>query len=332
MDVQHFSTWCPKAIAGIGRIKDTTEDRSIIVTLERKPRSEAREHFNPDSMPDDLPRKFDRWAEDNLEPLAGYQRFDKLSNDRANDNWTPLIAIAGLAGEVWAARAAEAAHAMTQDQSGESMSFGEMLLNDIKALIEEKRLLKLRSAELVQELEGRPWAECGRQDSPLTANKLAMLLKPFKVYPRSIRFSDGVTRGYEACYFDEAFKKYTPPTPLSECNTATSPANKGDSSHSECNTECNSQIPGCNSATSEGADCSSVAVREESVAPCVAVQTTIKAAGSKACSSVAVQTGADGDFFSIESQPAAKSSPDLGDDDGEDEDLFAKLESGAVRA
>jgi hypothetical protein len=335
MDVQHFSTWCPKAIAGIGRIKDTTEDRSIIVTLERKPRSEAREHFNPDALAADLPSKCVRWAEDNLEPLAGYQRFDKLSNDRANDNWTPLIAIAGLAGEVWVSRAAEAAHAMTQDQSGESMSFGEMLLNDIKALIEEKRLLKLRSAELVQELvglEGRPWAECGRQDSPLTANKLAKLLKPFKVYPRSIRFNDGVTRGYEASYFDEAFEKYTLPTSLSECNNATSPENNGDSSHSQCNTECNSQTTGCNSATSEDADCSSVAIREEPVAPCVAVPATIKASGSKACSSVAVQTGADGDFFSIESQPAAKSSPDLGDDDGEDEDLFAKLESGAVRA
>lgn len=329
IDVQQFSTWCPKAVAGIGRIKDTTEDRSIVIALERKPRTEKREHFNPDALAADLPSKCARWAGDNLEPLADYRRFDKLSNDRANDNWTPLIAIAELAGNEWTSRAVEAAHTLSQDQSGESMSIGEMALSDIKTIIEGKRWLKFRSTELAEALvalEGHPWAEYGRQQLPITANKLAKLLKPFKVYPRSIRFNDGVTRGYEASYFDEAFEKYTPPTSLSECNNATSPANNGDSSHSECNTECNSQTTGCNSATSEDADCSSVALREEPVAPCVAVPATIKASGSKACSSVAVQTGADGDFFSIESQPAAKSSPDLGDDDGEDEDLFAKLE------
>ena len=36
---RRFSTWAPKAIATIRELADTLEDRSIIVTLQRKPKT-----------------------------------------------------------------------------------------------------------------------------------------------------------------------------------------------------------------------------------------------------------------------------------------------------
>ncbi|MDA7645605.1 DUF3631 domain-containing protein [bacterium] len=329
IDVQKFSTWCPKAIAGIGRIKDTTEDRSIVVEMERMPRAEKRAHFNPDGLSDDLLRKCVRWAADSVDRLADYQRFDKLPNDRANDNWTPLIAIAKLAGDEWTSQAVEAAQSLSQDQSGESMSTGEMVLSDIKAIIRERRWLKFRSTELVEalvSLEGRPWAEYGRQGLPISATKLAKLLKPFKVYPGVIRFSDGVARGYETFYFVEAFEKYVPSPPSSDRNSVTTPINKGDSTSPKCNTNRNTPDSKCNNVTDTEEGCNTVTGREESVTPCVTLPKPTLAANSKGCNTVTVTTGGIDSFFSTEAKPPH----DLDDDEGEDEDLFAKLENGGV--
>ena len=36
-EVRTFSTWCPKAIAGIGAMPDTVTDRALVLSLERKP-------------------------------------------------------------------------------------------------------------------------------------------------------------------------------------------------------------------------------------------------------------------------------------------------------
>lgn len=329
IDVQQFSTWSPKAIAGIGRIKDTTEDRSIIVSLERMPRTEKRAHFNPDDLPVDILRKFVRWTADSVDRLADYQRFDKLPNDRANDNWAPLIAIAKLAGDEWTSKAVDAAQALSQDQSGESMSIGEMVLSDIKAIIDEKRWLKFRSVELIDALvalEGRPWAEYGRQGLPISATKLAKLLKPFKVYPGVIRFSDGVARGYESFYFDEAFEKYLFSPPSSDRNSVTTPINKGDSTSPKCNTNRNTPDSKCNNVTDTEEGCNTVTGREESVTPCVTLPKPTLAANSKGCNTVTVTTGGIDGFFSTEAKPPH----DLDDDEGEDEDLFAKLENGGV--
>jgi len=325
IDSQPFSTWCPKAIAGIGRIKDTTEDRSIIIAMERMPRTEKREHFNPDDLHVDLLRKCVRWAADSVDRLADHHRFDKLPNDRANDNWTPLIAIAKLAGDEWTNQAIEAAQSLSQDQSGESMSTGEMVLSDIKAIIDERRWLKFRSSELVEALvalEGRPWAEYGRQGLPISATKLAKLLKPFRVYPGLMRFSDGVARGYEASYFDEAFEKYVPSLPPTDCYSVTSPVNKGDSASPGCYTNCYSPDPKRYSVTDIGEACNGVTVEGKPVTPSVTPSKSTLAANTKGCNTLTVPGGCTEVFFPSEAPPEAKPSHDLDDE----EDLFAKHE------
>ena len=45
LDVRDFSTFCPKAVAGIGRLPDTVADRAIPFRLQRKARQEGVEKF-----------------------------------------------------------------------------------------------------------------------------------------------------------------------------------------------------------------------------------------------------------------------------------------------
>jgi hypothetical protein len=105
---------------------------------------------------------------------------------RARDNWRVLKAIATVAGGEWPGYI-DAAALAAQARTGEETSQLEQLLADIKAVAfvgdDEK---EIRSADLVERLvalEGRPWAEMGRNDKPLTQNRLARMLKPLGIGP-----------------------------------------------------------------------------------------------------------------------------------------------------
>jgi hypothetical protein len=81
-------------------------------------------------------------------------------NDRAQDNWEPLLAIAGCAGSDYLQRATEAALklSITNDSS---VSIGTELLQSIRLIFEDQAILKISSATLVDELmsrEDQPWA------------------------------------------------------------------------------------------------------------------------------------------------------------------------------
>src|SRR5215831_13799456 len=69
---RRFSTWAPKAIATIRELADTLEDRSIIITLQRKPKTAAVERLRKRDSEEfaTLRRKAARWAADNLDKLT----------------------------------------------------------------------------------------------------------------------------------------------------------------------------------------------------------------------------------------------------------------------
>src|SRR5260370_27601346 len=83
---------------------------------------------------------------------------------------------------------------------------------------------KLRSAKHADSLvtiEGRPWAEWGRQRKPISPNQLANLLHPFGIAPQVIRIGDETPRGYLLEQFQEPFDRYLPKHPLPDRNNAT---------------------------------------------------------------------------------------------------------------
>ncbi|MHB8142255.1 MAG: DUF3631 domain-containing protein [Thermoleophilia bacterium] len=215
-----FSTWAPKVYAMIGTPPDTIEDRSIVLKLRRKGPGEAVKRIRLDSLPQetaDIRRRVVRWTADNLEDLKALEPETpgpSELNDRAADNWRPLLAIADLAGGEWPERAIQAAKAISGSGNDDS-SAREMLLADIKQVFHAKATDRLFSADLVSalvDMEDRPWPEW-RRGNPLSAPSLAKLLKPFEIMPKTLRIGADRKKGYELADFSETFSRYLPDIP-----------------------------------------------------------------------------------------------------------------------
>jgi putative DNA primase/helicase len=107
------SVWCPKAIALIGRLPTTLEDRSITIPMRRRAPEERRDTLLYDILfveLERLRRQAVRWALDHSERLGHLSVSPpRTPHDRAQDLWRPLLAIAEQAGGDWPDRARRAA-------------------------------------------------------------------------------------------------------------------------------------------------------------------------------------------------------------------------------
>jgi hypothetical protein len=216
---RRFSTWAAVAIAHIGRFPkgfSTVDDRSIRIEMERKPRGVRLERLNRDRLNEikSLAQKIVPWVNDNLDLLKKADpKIPEEFDDRAADNWRPLLAIADAAGGYWPQRARESAAALSQSRAEKDGSIGTMLLTDIRDIFEQRRTDRLGSEELCNELgemQIRPWGEWSR-GKPITPTKLARLLDPFKIKPGTVRFGDKTSKGYTLEQFKKIFERYLPP-------------------------------------------------------------------------------------------------------------------------
>jgi hypothetical protein len=214
-----FSTWGPKAIAAINRLPGTLEDRSINIHMKRKMPGESRERFRPHRLENTLSAirsRALRWADDHLEerPHCDPEELDFL-NDRQQDIWRPLLAIAELAGDQWTQKARESARLLSGSESEVDTSIRVLLLQDLRSLFEvssqfEKGPDRLPSSFIVEALgkmDDRPWPEF-KNGRPITARQLASLLKSFGIKPALRREGQEVTRGYLLADFEDAFSRY----------------------------------------------------------------------------------------------------------------------------
>jgi putative DNA primase/helicase len=211
-----FSTWGPKAIALIGRLPATLEDRSIVLPMKRKTSNERVERFRPERIVDELEvvrRKALRWVADNLETLRESDpTIPDVLNDRAQDNWRPLLAIADAAGGSWPERARGAAILLSsQDNAGEN-SGAMQLLSDLRDFFQNTMEDFLPSDEVVAkllEMEERPWGEWTK-GKPITKIQVAAILKKFGIRPKQIWVDSSTSRGYRLADFNDAFSRYLP--------------------------------------------------------------------------------------------------------------------------
>lgn len=209
--IKRFCVWGAKALAGIGTLPDTIMDRAVRLKLRRK-------------LPDEKVERL-RMAEPHLfinlqAKLAKMQTdyFDAVKtarpalpqelNDRAQDNWEPLLAIADVAGGVWPGLAREAALKISDCDTTQSM--GTRLLADIKAVFDTKNTERISTSDLLKALcedEEKPWATFNK-DNALTARQLGNMLETYDIKSRNLRFGGQVLRGFTREQFDEAFASY----------------------------------------------------------------------------------------------------------------------------
>lgn len=207
-----FRVWGAKALCGIGKIADTLADRSIPLRLRRKLPGEATEvlrHSDP-ALWTNLRSRMMRFAQDNAEQI-GKARPATINglNDRANDCWEPLLAIAEAAGGEWPSIARQAARSLHEIED-DSPSVGMELLNDIKTILDTKQANKMFSATLLEHLmadDEAPWPTWNR-GKPMTARQLSTKLGEFGIKSKDIRIGTINKKGYDRADFSEAFTRY----------------------------------------------------------------------------------------------------------------------------
>jgi hypothetical protein len=127
-------------------------------------------------------------------------------NDRAEDSWEPLLAIADKAGEEWARKARQCATVLSGETNRPDADLGVLLLRDIHEVWDED-VPFISTKELLSKLhalEESPWPTRGRGDSPMTPHALAKLLSGFGIVSKS----NGHFRGYNRDRFDDAWVRY----------------------------------------------------------------------------------------------------------------------------
>jgi hypothetical protein len=219
--VKDFPTFCPKCLAGIGKLWDTVSDRSITIEMRRMLSEEAIEQDRKVAVKAaaaPIKARLEEWAvrgaADRLRsihpsPISGF-------NPRQNDIAEVLLAVAQLAGGGWPQRLTQALQAVLKAASAEDGSIGVALLADIRAVFDERKTDTVPSvilAECLCKIEGRAWAEW-HHGNGMTANNLAWQLKRFQIYSQSIRVGDKTPKGYRRGDFEDAWSRYCPlPSP-----------------------------------------------------------------------------------------------------------------------
>jgi putative DNA primase/helicase len=226
---RRFSTWTPKAIATIRGLADTLDDRAITARLQRKaPGAKVARLRKRDSQEfQDLRSQAARWSADNFARLVDPDPgMPEALNDRAADNWRPLLAIADLAAGEWPARARAAALTLSGEAADDAL--GVELLKDMQKAFGDDDVR--RGADLVAELAKdpeRPWAEYNK-GKPISQRQVARLLSTFgviseTVHPPGLAHGKGYKRAHLEPHWDAYCGQNTPPDqtgPFQACKRA----------------------------------------------------------------------------------------------------------------
>lgn len=181
-NVVSFKCFAPVVLAGIGSLPDTVLDRSIIVRLQRAPKDQQHRRLRLRELAryrrGFVPQLLAHAAALEHAIATGTPNLPPSLNDRACDNWEPLIAVAELAGGDWPARALAAATALSGG-TDEGHGLVEKLLADVREIVEAPR----RHAAAAW----RAWCAAGR-----TGPRPARLTRAQR--PTAIRTADLLVR------------------------------------------------------------------------------------------------------------------------------------------
>lgn len=213
-----FDPYCPKALAGIGRIPDTVSSRSITITMVRKKNGEEaeryarrqREALHAEAL--EWKRKAERWVADHAAEFDLDPTFPAGLSDRAQDCWEPLLVIAELISDDLASRLRAAAVMLNaQDAVRGSEELADMLLEDLAELLDsgmDRSRQDIATSELLTWLNGlleRPWPHL-KNGKGLNGVMLAKMMTSFDISPCKIR--DNKQRGYFLGEIERALERW----------------------------------------------------------------------------------------------------------------------------
>jgi hypothetical protein len=209
--LEDFPVFCAKAFFGIGDfLPDTLVDRAIPIRLQRRTSDEPVERFRrreAEAGGHALRGRLAKTLEPQLDELQRARpHLPNELDDRAEDSWEPLFAIADLADGDWPERARRAALTLFNPDQREDESMTARLLADIHAVFEANGDERLKTADLIErlcEIEESPWGDW--YGKTITAHGLSKLLKPHRIKTMPVWTEGRTVRGYKAEQFEEAW-------------------------------------------------------------------------------------------------------------------------------
>jgi hypothetical protein len=213
-DVQNFSTWAPKALALIGRMPDSMMDRAILIQMRRKTKSEqvTRIRETPQEAFEELRSRIVRFCQDNADKIKHHTpALPAGINDRAEDCWLPLLAIADIAGGDWPELARKAAVALSADND-DADTFATKVLRALRQDFIDDRETDDDGFQITTDIcdhfnqdKEAPWAHF---KNGMTAELLARTLSPYKIKSDRTTHEGKQVRGYYWRKLKPVFDRY----------------------------------------------------------------------------------------------------------------------------
>lgn len=226
--VESIPTFAMAALAGIGAMPDTIEDRAVVIRMRRRAPSEtvAPYRHRRDRLPlRQLAEQLTAWLRADLAALERAEP-DMPVEDRAADTWEPLVAVADHAGAHWPNRSRAAVLVLTAEttDTGEVSTRIRLLMDCRSAFGDHDAIPTTVLLERLKSDREAPWADYG--PAGLTAMKLGVLLREYDIRSATIRFPGlGQAKGYQRADFTDAWTRYCPPPKPDD------PSQEGQASH-----------------------------------------------------------------------------------------------------
>jgi hypothetical protein len=219
-------TFAMAVVAGIGSMPDTIEDRAVCFTMRRKAPGETVSKYR---IRRDKPavmvvgQRLGAWVSSIAGELgAAEPEMPAGLNDRAEDAWESLLAVADAAGGDWPVRARKAA-AVLAAEAEEDAAEGMRLLADLRDVFGDAD--KLWTETILASLHDVPEAPWGDWfGHPLKDRELAKLLKPYGIRSRDVKIDGTNHKGYYREQFVKSWESYVGGTSATGATGATAQA------------------------------------------------------------------------------------------------------------
>jgi hypothetical protein len=212
-----FDPFCPKILAGIGRLPDTIVDRSIPILIHRRLKAQACHKFRRQDRDSAKPlhsalKTWSANAELQKRLHEAHPEMPESLTDRQEDIWEPLLAIADCIGGDVPKLARAAAETLCDNE--DELSYGAEQLAAIRKVIGEKK--RITSVDLIEGLwEADALPSRLMEDEKPNHKKIDSWLSKFiKSYggksARQLKFEGQNLRGYETAELQPIFDRYCP--------------------------------------------------------------------------------------------------------------------------
>lgn len=219
-EIQFFSAWGVKVLAGIGELKqDTLKDRTIRAQVQKKTKDEKTERLRTrflERIALPIRQRLMRFAADNIEEMEKVMdvgpgmptEFEGF--DRPAENWEPLIAFGDLCSKDWGERARGLALESLGEKAEEDGNYREELLIDIKGIFKDNPC-GIHSNDLavaLNKIEDRSWGGWN-EGAGMKVRDVSKILKSFNIKSKNLSINSVQRKGYKPEFFAEVFERYT---------------------------------------------------------------------------------------------------------------------------